>query len=93
MHLRLSYAALVIFHDERTQYSLISGVISGYIRGSGQASLDNLTIAAKCTLNMHESFFNNTSIRYLSIHLMPNFCQFGHLPNDNVCSLCSLPNW
>ena len=21
---------------------------------------------------------------------MPNFCQFGHLPNDNVCSLCSL---
>ena len=24
---------------------------------------------------------------------MPNFCQVGHLPNDNVCSLCLLPNW
>ena len=24
---------------------------------------------------------------------MVNFCQFGYLPNDNVCSLCLLPNW
>ena len=51
-----SYVALVIYHDERTQYSLISGVISRYIRGSGQAILDKLTIAAKYTFNMHKSF-------------------------------------
>ena len=30
-----------------------------------------------------KKFFDNTSIQYLSIHLMPHFCQFGYLPNDN----------
>ena len=31
-------------------------VISRYVRRSGQASLEKLMIAAKCTLNMHKSF-------------------------------------